>query len=159
MTQRRKQLLQRGERGVGVWRDKTRIASSFPYVAPRDSMTRDETWVRRLSEAGPTHHFGLGKMRKDYRETERQGLLFLVIMCVCEAGTVGRLALGSGKEEFRTPGRENTNARYKHFSLCGKSFKGHWLGLGVLVLSVLAGRDLETGEDRDRFGDGTGNMN
>lgn len=25
----------------------------------------DETWVRDLSEAGPTHHSALGKMRKD----------------------------------------------------------------------------------------------
>lgn len=61
--------------------------------------TSDETWVRDLSEAGATHHFALGKMRKDCWVTERQGLLLLIILCICGAGTVVQSAPGGSSLE------------------------------------------------------------
>lgn len=96
MTKKRKQLLQSGEKGVGLWRDKVRTPSGFLDVAPRDSTASDATWVRDLSEAGPTHHSGLGKLGKDYWVTENQELLLLVMVCICEVGTVVQSALGGG---------------------------------------------------------------
>jgi hypothetical protein len=41
------------------------------YIVPRDSTAGDKTWVRGLSEAGPSHHLGTGVMSRDYWAPER----------------------------------------------------------------------------------------
>lgn len=45
-------------------------------------------------------HSGLGKLGKDYWVTENQELLLLVMVCICEAGTVVQSALGGRSLEL-----------------------------------------------------------
>lgn len=45
-------------------------------------------------------HSGLGKLGKDYWVTENQELLLLVMVCICEAGTVVQSALSGRSLEL-----------------------------------------------------------
>lgn len=88
--------------------------------------------------------------------TEKEELLLLVIMFICEAGTVVQSALGGRSLELLAEKILKPGITMSPF--VARALRCNWLGMGVLVLSVLAGKELETGEDRDRFRDGTRNM-